>query len=66
MIILPEEKKIFLSQIFNWYKKDFGGRKKIFHFLLKYLDEDEKSTFLKKNMNAIDVEYLFYDWNLNH
>ena len=63
---IPEEKKIFLSQIFNWYKKDFGGRKKIFHFLLKYLDEDEKSTFLKKNMNAIDVEYLFYDWNLNH
>ncbi len=66
VIILPEQKKVFLSQIFNWYKKDFGGKRKIFHFLLKYLNEEEKSIFIRENMDSIAVEYLFYDWNLNH
>jgi hypothetical protein len=66
VLILPEQNKIFLSQIFSWYKRDFGGREKIFHFLLKYLDEDERSRFLKNNMGRATVEYLFYDWNLNH
>ena len=66
VLILPEKNKIFLSQVFNWYKKDFGGKKQIFHFLLKYLYEDEKQMFLKENMDGIGVEYLFYDWNLNH
>jgi hypothetical protein len=66
VVILPEENKTFLSQIFNWYSTDFGGRKEIFQFLLRYLDRDEKTRFLEKNLNQITVEYLFYDWNLNH
>ena len=66
VIIIPEKNRIFLSQIFNWYKKDFGGNKKLFHFLLKYLKRDEKYDFLKKNMDRMTIEYLFYDWNLNH
>jgi len=51
VLILPEKNNIFLSRIFNWYKKDFGGKKQM---------------FLKENMDKIGVEYLFYDWNLNH
>jgi hypothetical protein len=35
-------------------------------FLLQYLDEDDKAEFLKENTDTIGVEYLFYDWNLNH
>jgi len=66
VIILPERNRIFLSQIFDWYKKDFGVKEKIFHFLLQYLDEDDKAEFLKENTDTIGVEYLFYDWNLNH
>jgi hypothetical protein len=66
VIILPEKNKIFLSQIFNWYKQDFGGKEGILYFLLKYLDQDEKSIFLQKNMDNFAFEYLFYDWNLNH
>ncbi len=66
VIILPEKNKIFLSQIFSWYNRDFGGKQKIFNFLLKYHDKNEKTEFLKQNMNSIEVEYLFYDWNLNH
>ena len=63
---MPEKNKIFLSQVFKWYKKDFGGKEKVFEFLLRYLDKDDKAAFLKENMNRIKVEYLFYDWNLNH
>ena len=63
---LPEKNKVFLSQIFNWYEKDFGGRVQILDFLVRYLKTDEKTHFLKKNIDNIRVEYLFYDWNLNH
>jgi hypothetical protein len=66
VVILPEEKKILLSQIFNWYKRDFGGKKQMFEFLQRYLDQDEKSDFFGRNKDAMVVEYLFYDWNLNH
>jgi hypothetical protein len=66
VIILPEKNKIFLSQIFNWYRRDFGGREEIFKFVLAYRDRDEKYAFLKQNAKTLKVEYLFYDWNLNH
>jgi hypothetical protein len=66
VIITPEENKIFLSQIFNWYEKDFGGRDGVIQYLLQYLEEEEKARFLEKNANTVQREYLFYDWNLNH
>ena len=66
VIVLPEENKIFLSQIFDWYEKDFKGKAGIRQFLLRYLDKDENWTFMEKNWSGIRIEYLFYDWNLNH
>jgi hypothetical protein len=66
VIVLPEENKIFLSQIFDWYQKDFGGREKLLTFLLKYLDKPEKCDFLENHNDRLAVEYLYYDWNLNH
>lgn len=66
VIILPERNKLFLSQIFHWYAKDFGKRKDIFRFLLRYLSDRKKAEYLDEHMDDIKVEYLFYDWNLNH
>lgn len=66
VIIMPEKNKVFLSQIFEWYGKDFGGRAKLFQFLLKYLDKDREAMFLEQNLDTIEIEYLFYDWDLNH
>jgi hypothetical protein len=66
VVILPERNKILLSQIFNWYEKDFGKKKDIFEFILRYLDPDDKTRYLTQHMDDIEVEYLFYDWNLNH
>ena len=66
VVLVPEENKILLSQVFNWYQRDFGGKNDIFTFLLRYLVRDTKSDYLAANMDLIEVEYLFYDWNLNH
>lgn len=66
VLVLPEKNKVFLSQIFGWYEKDFGGKKGIRQFLLRYLDEDENRSFIEQEWREIKVEYLFYDWDLNH
>ncbi|MBW1786230.1 MAG: DUF547 domain-containing protein [Deltaproteobacteria bacterium] len=66
VVILPEKNKVLLSQIFRWYEKDFNGRRGVLDFLLSYLDQDEKSAYLAEHLSSIGVEYLFYDWNLNH
>ncbi|MBW2158153.1 MAG: DUF547 domain-containing protein, partial [Deltaproteobacteria bacterium] len=66
VIILPEKNKVLFSQIFNWYIKDLGKRKDLFKFLLRYLNPDDKANYLVEHMDTIEVEYLFYDWNLNH
>ncbi|VBB44046.1 conserved hypothetical protein [uncultured Desulfatiglans sp.] len=66
VIVLPEKNKIFLSQIFDWYERDFGGKEGIRRFLLRYLDKNDKWAFIDRNWSTIKVEYLFYDWNLNH
>lgn len=66
VIVLPEKNKVVLSQIFNWYNKDFGGREGIQRFLLRYLDRDKIWWFIHKNWSGVTLEYLFYDWNLNH
>lgn len=61
---LDEEQKVFyLSQIFNWYQKDFvSGAATVIDFVRPYLDGD-KQAFLDKN--KVRVEFLEYDWNLN-
>ncbi|MFO7987385.1 MAG: hypothetical protein R6U38_16115 [Desulfatiglandaceae bacterium] len=66
VIVLPEKNKVFLSQIFDWYKRDFGGKEGVRRFLLRYLDKDEKWAFIDQNWSKIKMEYLFYDWDLNH
>jgi hypothetical protein len=63
--ILPEEKAICISMIFNWYRRDFGGRKGLLDTLIEFLDEGEKKEFLKRHREEIRVKFQPYDWNLN-
>ncbi len=65
VIILPEKNKILLSEIFKWYQRDFGGKRNTLNFILKYRVKDDAWYYLKKNIDRIKVEYLYYDWNLN-
>ena len=64
--ILPQEGTVLLSQIFKWYRADFGGSHgAILDMLLNFLDEGEKKNFLKENRDRIRIRYQPYDWNLN-
>jgi hypothetical protein len=64
--ILPEEKIVFISMIFKWYKLDFGGSDKaLLDTLLNYMDEGKHKAFLKESRNQIRIRYQPYDWNLN-
>jgi len=64
--ILPQEKTVFISMIFKWYKIDFGGSDRaLLDTLLSYLDEGKDKPFLEENRNQIRIRYQPYDWNLN-
>ena len=54
--------QVRLSQIFNWYGKDFlkaGGPQK---YIAPFVDDPKKKAVL---MGAKKVDFLKYDWNLN-
>jgi hypothetical protein len=65
--IIPSENLVKISQIFRWYRRDFGGTKRaVIEFLLQHLDTGEKKDFLKSHKEAVRVRYRDYDWRLNH
>jgi hypothetical protein len=65
--IVPSENLLTISQIFRWYRRDFGeNQRSIIEFLLRHLDAGEKKDFLENHRKAIRVRYRAYDWSLNH
>lgn len=51
--------RVFLSKIFEWYAKDWGGSEGVKNFL--HLHAPERA----KEFLANELGYLEYDWNLN-
>ncbi|MBL4585473.1 MAG: DUF547 domain-containing protein [Flavobacteriales bacterium] len=49
--------KVQLSQIFEWYAADFGGRKELINYVQKY--------YLPKIKLSPKVAFYKYDWTLN-
>ncbi len=49
-------KTLRLSQIFNWYDADFGGKKKLAQYIARYLNRD---------VSGYRVEFMPYSWTLN-
>jgi hypothetical protein len=66
VIILPEKMAVYVSQIFLWYEDDFGGNTAVLNFIARYLQRREKAEFVRENLDRIRMEYLFYDWSLDH
>jgi len=65
VVILPEENKVLLSEIFRWYQNDFGGKSGVVDFIFDYLADDRARTFLQAQTTNFRFEYIYYDWNLN-
>jgi hypothetical protein len=65
--IIPSQNLLRISQIFRWYRRDFGGNQRsIIQFLFRYLDPGERKDFLESHQEAVKVRYRDYDWSLNH
>lgn len=65
--IIPSENLLRISQIFRWYRRDFGGSERaIIRFLLRYLDAGKEKDFLGSLQEAVRIRHREYDWSLNH
>ena len=59
---LPNQKKVEISSIFNWFKKDFdeaGGTKEV---LAKHAPENARDFLINDDY---EITYLSYNWGLN-
>ncbi|GAX62543.1 hypothetical protein SCALIN_C34_0094 [Candidatus Scalindua japonica] len=65
VVVLPEQDKIMLSEIFRWYESDFGGRSGVIDFIFDYLAEEKTREFLRQKSKDLAFEYIYYDWKLN-
>ena len=65
VVILLEQKKLLLSEIFHWYEDDFGGKPGVINFIYDYHVDDKARQFLKETAGELTFEYIYYDWNLN-
>ena len=60
-----DEKTIYLSRIFKWYKNDFEkAAGTVIEFVKKYLSEEDRK-FIEDNLSEIKIIYQEYDWGLN-
>jgi|SRR5579883_1064279 len=60
-----EHKIAYLSEIFDWYKSDFGGTdESVLRFISWYLPDDTGQN-MRENPSAWSIRYKQYDWNLN-
>ena len=65
VIVLPEEGKVLLSEIFRWYQSDFGGKRGVLDFLYDYMADEHARQCIQEKGETLQFEYIYYDWNLN-
>jgi hypothetical protein len=66
VMVLPEEGRVLLSELFRWYEVDFGGKHGVIDFLYDYLVDQDAREFVQNNIETLQFEYIYYDWNLNN
>ncbi|XP_062313025.1 uncharacterized protein zgc:152951 isoform X1 [Osmerus eperlanus] len=60
--------EVRLSQIFKWYKADFGGTdEKLLNWVLEHMSESPKKSSLQSVVTGgkVRLSYLPYDWSTN-
>lgn len=63
---LDEDKRtLLLSNIFRWFKGDFGGRSGLISFIIDHLPSDGRQAWLMKFRNQVRLRYAPYDWGIN-
>lgn len=62
------KREVRLSQIFKWYKGDFGGTdEKLLNWVLEHMSDSPKKSSLEDVLSSgkTKVSYLPYDWGSN-
>uniref|UniRef100_A0A1A8CIZ6 Uncharacterized protein n=1 Tax=Nothobranchius kadleci TaxID=1051664 RepID=A0A1A8CIZ6_NOTKA len=68
-LVDSEKGEVRLSQIFKWYKSDFGGTdEKVLKWVLDHMGDSEKKARLRGVLSSgkIKVTFLSYDWSSNN
>jgi hypothetical protein len=60
------EQQLSISQIFRWYRKDFGGKEGILRFLIEYLEFPQESRLTLIDLADFRIKFHHYDWRLNN
>ena len=65
--VVPAERSLVMSKIFQWYGSDFGSKADIVALLLRYLSGDAKEALelLAEDVDSIQLKYKEYDWSQN-
>ncbi|XP_026767433.1 uncharacterized protein zgc:152951 isoform X1 [Pangasianodon hypophthalmus] len=67
-IVDSMKREVKLSQIFKWYKADFGDTdEKLLNWVLNHMRASQKKTSLKTLLSTgnVKVRYMPYDWSTN-
>ncbi|XP_031416892.1 uncharacterized protein zgc:152951 isoform X2 [Clupea harengus] len=67
-LVDPDKGEVKLSQIFKWYKVDFGGTdEKLLSWILKHMNDSPKKLNLQSLLSSgsIKVTFMPYDWSTN-
>lgn len=56
---------LWLPRVFRRFAGDFGGRRGVIAFLLHYLPDDERRSWLEARGSRVRFRYHRYDWRLN-
>ena len=71
VIVNSAESSAYVSRIFQWYSRDFGGkwmgignRAPILLFIARYLDGRD-GEYLSSELESVRLRYQHYDWALN-
>ncbi|KAI4872439.1 hypothetical protein NFI96_033675 [Prochilodus magdalenae] len=67
-IVDSVKREVKLSQIFKWYKADFGGTdEKLLNWVVDHMGASQKKSSLKSLLSAgnVKVSYMPYDWSTN-
>lgn len=65
--VLPSERKLVMSKIFQWYGGDFGSKADIVTLLQKHLTGSarEQLASISGDPSSIEFTYREYDWSQN-
>ncbi|RME83576.1 MAG: DUF547 domain-containing protein [Caldilineae bacterium] len=57
--------EVWLSPIFRWYDRDFGGKAGVLETLVRHLPLHDERRALLQDPARLRIRYLPYDWSLN-